>query len=260
MSNITIHTPATDIAAYAAILPDGWVDAHVIEPEPVNDGTGYGDCPICGCHCDDADKGKTWRHVVNVINDHKKERRYHFDCLLHETERANALKNVEGKHTKVGDGHEYVVTFIPLEGKENAELAAAMMTPNRQAENNDMSGAWFYLPENDGGGYISPRMRNLKWQSRLGTAARTCTAAIVNLEIYLDGCWAETVTFSWRSRDERGKWVSSDNNKHGFLVLVDWEVGKYRKRGLQQYNYKENIERAKLERDYGVRGRKRFWL
>ena len=183
-----------------------------------------------------------------------------FACLLKETKLNEMRGLIEGAPTKVGEGHTYQVTFKPAKGFDNKELAAASITPNRLAGVvSNTSGQWYRLE--DGMGYISPKMRNLKWQGKLDTMSKLCQNATVYVDIFLDGKYAETVRWHWSNRDERKRFVSEVKDKKSpFLMILDWEVGKYRNRGKQQYNYKENIERAKVERDYGVWPRKLFWL
>lgn len=254
---------STSIITNTAILPDSFVDAVVIDrasAAPAKGNFDRGACPCCGHVCPDGESGRTWVHIINYINDTKKERRYHFHCLLKEVTLREMRNITEGAPTKVGDGHTYQVTFKPAKGFDNKELAAAAMTPNRLAGIvSETSGQWYRLE--DGMGYVSPKMRNLKWQGKLDTMSKLCQNATVYVDIFLDGKYAETVRWHWSNRDERKRFVSEVTDKKSpFLVMLDWEVGKYRKHGLQQYNYPENIERAKAERDYGVKGRKRFWL
>ncbi len=249
----------TAIKTYSAIVPSGYTVAEVINPVmPDLEGLHqYGACPICGHACHDGQAG--WLRSKVMTWDTVHLRRIHLDCLLAIKTSAEMRKVWEGAETKVGKDIAVQVTFQPDDGSDSVQLAAVMMTPNRLAGNTaDTSGRWYRNPN---GAYISPMLRNLKWQGRLETAAKLCKGAIVTVDIYLEGKYKDSFAFSWHNKDERGRWVSKDKSyKHGFLVKLDWEVGKYRNHGLQQYNYHENIERAKLERDYGKRGRKRFWL
>lgn len=261
-SSIIAATTATHIEKYMGIVPDGFEVAYTIDPDVVRDSDGgYGECPVCGKLCHDGGFGSEWLRAINHINDSKKERRYHYACLLKDRPRAEVLKEIEGAETKVGKDIAVSFHFMPLEGYDNKELAAAFMTPNRLANEKgitETSGTWSRCDE---GGYLSPKMRNLKWHGRLITAAKLCDSAIITADIFLDGIWVADFEFHWGNRDERGRWISKeDGHKHGFLVKQDWEVGKYRRHGLQYYYYPENIERAREERDYGKRGRKRFWL
>lgn len=268
-SSIIAATTATHIEQYAAIVPDGFVTAHIIDPDsaPLG-GKAWGACNICGRPCHDHHSNEWWR-VIDRINDGTHERRYHKECLTKQHSRREVLSvlPVEGAVTKVGEGITVVYRFLPLydEGEIDEvtarEIAACFLTPNRQAAEKDVtetSGVWFALDE---GGYISPRLNNCKTHRRLITVAPLVPKAILTTEIYLDGVYVGEFDFEWGNEREQGRFISEYKSKQGgFLVMQDWEVGKYRKHGRQQYNYEVNIERAREERDYGVWPRELFWL
>lgn len=241
-NNITIHT-AAELAPFAALAPNGYVHAHVIEDTRISNDPeatfAYGACPICG-HTTHRD-GEY--RAVNE-NDHVHARVYCWYCLVVERfSRGYIRRIIDGKANKANKRMTFVVEINPAEGCNNELLATALLTPSRT--DSETVGRWYRKSDDN---YSSTTMRNLKQlNTRFDSVFDTCAAGTITLDVLIDGATVETLTFDWGETRHRvhGRFVS---DKNALMLAIDWEVGKYRYEGRGHYYHAENAARKQAER------------
>lgn len=232
------------IAAYSAIVPDGYAHAVIIEHERMSGDPlatfEYGACPICG-HTEHRDG----EYRTTNENDHVHARVYCLHCLAIERfTRAHIRAMVDCKPNKANERMSFVCEVNPAPNADNHALAAAMLTPSRNVGDYTL-GRWYR--KNDGG-YSSAVMRNLKQlNTRMDSVLDTCAAGTITLDVLIDGAHVETLKFEFGEtrRRNNGRFIS---NKDALMLAIDWAVGKYRYEGRGCYYHAENAARAKIER------------